>query len=164
MLTLRSSTRIALAVAALGCAAYPSHAILAAGQAPQAALGAAATQTTSVPLTTGRSTIVETPFDVTRIAVTNPTIADAVVVRPREILIDGKNPGTISLIVWGADSRMQYDIVVEQPITALEQQLHQLFPGENIQVAVNADAIILSGNVSSTEIMLRAAEVARAAG
>ena len=36
-------------------------------------------------------------------------------VRPREILIDGKTPGTISLIVWGADTRVQYDIVVEQP-------------------------------------------------
>ena len=98
-----------------------------------------------VPLTTGRSTIVETTFDVTRIAMTNPAIADAVVVRPREILIDGKTPGTISLIVWGADTRMQYDIVVEQPISSLEQQLHLLFPGEAIQVSVNADAIILSG-------------------
>ena len=61
-------------------------------------------------------------------------------------------------------SAMQYDLVVEQPITALEQQLHQLFPGETIQVAVNADAIVLSGRVSSTEVMLRAAEVARAVG
>src|SRR5262249_18125893 len=55
------------------------------------------------------------------------------------------------------------DVVVEQPIPALEQQLHQLFPGENIQVAVNADALMLSGRVSSTSVMLRAAEVARAA-
>jgi pilus assembly protein CpaC len=116
-----------------------------------------------VSLTAGRSTIVETPFVVSRIAVTNPAIADAVVVRPREILIDGKAPGTISLIVWGGDTRVQYDIVVEQPISALEQQLHQLFPGEDIQVAINADAIVLSGRVSNTDVMLRAAEVARAA-
>ena len=47
----------------------------------------------SVALTTGRSTILTTDFDVTRIAVTNPAIADATVVRPREILIDGKAPG-----------------------------------------------------------------------
>ena len=114
-------------------------------------------------LTAGRSTVLTTDFDVTRIAVTNPAIADATVVRPREILIDGKAPGTISLIVWGGDQRVQYDVVVEQPISALEQQIHQLFPGERRQVAVNADAIVLSGRVSSTEVMLRVAEVARAA-
>src|SRR5262245_32236253 len=70
-----------------------------------------------VALTAGRSTVVTTDFDITRMAVTNPTIADATVVRPREILVDGKAPGTISLIVWGAgDTRTQYDVVVEQPI------------------------------------------------
>jgi pilus assembly protein CpaC len=117
-----------------------------------------------VSLTTGRSTVMATDFDITRIAITNPTVADATVVQPREILIDGKAPGTISLIVWGVNGqREQYDVVVEQPIPALEQQLHQLFPGEDIQVAVNADAIVLSGRVSNTEIMLRAAEVAQAA-
>ncbi len=116
-----------------------------------------------VALTTGRSTVVSTEFDVTRIAVTNPAIADAVVVKPREVLVDGKAPGTVSLIIWGADGRRtQYDVVVEQPITALEQQLHRLFPGEDIQVAANADAIVLSGRASSTQVMLKAAEVAQA--
>jgi len=117
----------------------------------------------SVALTTGRSTILTTDFDVTRIAVTNPAIADATVVRPREILIDGKAPGTISLIIWGGDERVQYDVVVEQPISALEQQIHQLFPGESVTVTNNADAIVLSGRASSTQTMLRIAEVAQAA-
>ena len=125
---------------------------------------AAATQSyPRVPLTAGRSTVLNTEFDITRIAVTNPAIADAVVVQPREILVDGKAPGTISLIVWGAaNQRVQYDVVVEQPVAALEQQLRLLFPGEEIQVALNADAIVLSGRVSSTQIMLRAGEIAKA--
>ena len=116
-----------------------------------------------VSVTAGRSTIVETTYDVTRIAVTNPAVADAVVVKPREILVDGKAPGTISLIVWGNnDLRTQYDVVVDQPVSPLEQQLHLLFPGEDIHSDVNADSVVLSGRVSSTQIMLRAAEVARA--
>jgi len=117
----------------------------------------------SVSLTTGRSTILTTDFDVTRIAVTNPAVADATVVRPREILIDGKAPGTISLIVWGTDQRQQYDVIVEQPISPLEQQLHQLFPGEDVTVTSTADAVVLSGKVSNTQIMLRIGEVATAA-
>jgi pilus assembly protein CpaC len=116
-----------------------------------------------VTVTTGRSTVVNTTFDVTRIAITNPAIADATVVRPREILVDGKAPGTITLMVWGGDQRVQYDVVVEQPISPLEQQLHQLFPGEEIAVAMNADSVVLSGRASSTHVMLRIGEVVRAA-
>ena len=52
-------------------------------------------------VTAGRSTVLTTDFDVSRIALTNPAMADATVVAPREILIDGKAAGTISLIVWG---------------------------------------------------------------
>ena len=116
-----------------------------------------------VTVTTGRSTVVTTTFDVTRIAITNPAIADAVVVKPREVLVDGKSPGTITLMLWGGDQRMQYDIVVEQPISPLEQQLHQLFPHEEVTVTTNADGIVLSGRASSTQIMLRIGEIVRAA-
>jgi len=131
-----------------------------------AGLGAQQPQPKQLPqvsVTAGRSTIVSTEFDVTRIAVTNPEVADATVVRPREILIDGKAAGTISLILWGDNTRVQYDIVVEQPVTALEQQLHRLFPDETVEVTSNADGIVLSGRASSTQVMLRIAEVVRAA-
>jgi pilus assembly protein CpaC len=113
-------------------------------------------------VTAGRSEVLATEFDVTRIAVTNPLVADATVVQPREVLIDGKTPGTISLIVWGGGRRVQYDLVVEPAISTLQQQLQLLFPGENINVGVNNDAVVLSGNVSSNQVMLRAGEVAEA--
>jgi pilus assembly protein CpaC len=113
-------------------------------------------------ITAGRSTVLTVDFDVTRIAVTNPAVADATVVQPREILIDGKAPGTISLIIWGAGRRVQYDLVIQAPIPGLEQQLQSLFPGEDIRVSMNDQAIILSGNVSTNAIMLRAAEIAAA--
>lgn len=117
-----------------------------------------------VVLTAGRSLVLPTDFVITRIALTNPAVADATVVAPREILIDGKAPGTISLIVWGDSRRVQYDLVVEQPVASLQQQLQALFPGENIQVSMSEDATVLSGQVSSTNVMLRAAEIAQAAG
>ena len=57
---------------------------------------------------------------------------------------------------------MQYDLVVEQPVTTLEQHLRTLFPGEDIAVSTNEGATILAGRVSSTKVMLRAAEIAAA--
>jgi pilus assembly protein CpaC len=115
-----------------------------------------------VPLTAGRSTVLAVDFDITRIAVTNPAIADAVVVEPREILIDGKAPGTVSLIVWGAGARKQYDLVVDPGVAALQQQFQTLFPGEDIRVSITDEAMILSGSVSSNTVMLRAGEIAEA--
>ena len=115
-----------------------------------------------VTLTAGRSTVLGTDFDITRIAVTDPAVADAVVVQPREVLIDGKAPGTVSLIVWGAENRRQYDIVVDPGVSTLQQRLEALFPGEELRISANGDAIILSGRVSSNDISLRAAEIARA--
>src|SRR5262245_415284 len=113
-------------------------------------------------VTAGRSTVVSTTFEITRIAITNPEIADAVVVQPQELLVDGKKAGTVSLIVWSSTGRKQYDVVVEPSITALEQQLHTLFPGEDIAVNISEDAIVLAGTVSSTSVMLRAGEIATA--
>src|SRR3954451_24671369 len=113
-----------------------------------------------VSLTAGRSTVLPVDFDVTRIAVTNPAIADAVVVAPREILIDGKAQGTISLIIWGDGRRLQYDVAVDAPVTQLQQQLRNLFPGEDIQVTSNEGATTLSGRVSNNAVMLRAGEIA----
>ncbi len=114
-------------------------------------------------LTAGRSTVLLTDFDITRIAVTNPDIADAVVVKPREVLVDGKGAGTVSLIVWGGDTRKHFDIVVDTGVSTLQQNLQQLFPGENINVGITDEAVILSGTVSNNDVMLRAAEVAKAA-
>src|SRR5262245_3432084 len=113
-----------------------------------------------VPLTAGRSTVLMTDFDITRVAVTDPAIADATVVQPREILVDGKMPGTVSLIVWGAAERRQYDLVVEPGVSTLEQRLQALFPGEDIRVTATGDAVILSGRVSSNDVALRVAEIA----
>lgn len=124
--------------------------------AAQPAVGA----TPRISLTAGRSTVLNVDFDVTRIAITNPAIADAVVVAPREILIDGKASGTISLIVWGDGRRVQYDVAVDAAVTQLQQQLRNLFPGEDIQVTVNEEATTLSGRVSSNAVMLKAGEVA----
>ena len=115
-----------------------------------------------VSLTAGRSTVLMTDYDITRIAITDPAIADAVVVQPREVLIDGKAAGTVSLIIWGTSERRQYDVVVDPGVSTLEQRLQALFPGEEIRVSTNGDAVILSGKVSSNEIALRAAEIATA--
>jgi pilus assembly protein CpaC len=64
--------------------------------------------------------------------------------------------------VWGSGRRAQYDLIIEPAVTTLQQQLQALFPGEAIQVGISDEAIVLSGSVSSNQVMLRAGEVAQA--
>jgi pilus assembly protein CpaC len=116
-----------------------------------------------IALTANRSRVLTVPFDVTRIAITNPAVADAVVVTPREVLIDGKSTGTTSLIVWGSATRVQFDVAVDPGVATLEQHFRTLFPGEPITVSVSEEAVILAGEVSSNDVVLRAGEVATGA-
>lgn len=120
----------------------------------------AATQRIAV--TAGQSTVLSTDFDVTRIAVTNPEVANALVVDPRSVLIDGKAPGTITLLVWGENQRRQYAVVVGTPPSLLQQRLQALFPSEGITVSASDNALILSGRASSADVASRAVEIAAA--
>jgi pilus assembly protein CpaC len=136
------------------------------GQAAQQPATAGVVQSQSgferIIVAAGRSVVLTMPFDIKKIAITNPEIADATGVSPRELLIDGKAAGTISLIVWGESSRVQYDLEVDPGITTLQARLQSLFPGEDIEVSVSDGAVVLSGHASSNTVMLRAAEIAGA--
>ncbi len=148
-------------VGALALIASGFTIVAADGQAPTPALETALVR---VPLVAGRSTIVHTTFNIVRISIADPAIADATVVRPREILIDGRTAGTVSLIVWGAkaEERNRFDIVVEPAVGTLQRQLQTLFPGENIHVSTTDEAIILSGTVSTSAVAQRTEQIAQA--
>lgn len=117
----------------------------------------------TVQLTAGMSRVLTTEFDVSRFAVTNPAVADAVVVAPREVLVDGKAPGVTSLVIWGGGQRLQFDVSVAPGTSALEHTFGVLFPGEKIRVAVSEKAVVLTGSVSVQSVALRAGEVATGA-
>ena len=114
-------------------------------------------------LAPGESTVLTTAFDVERFNIPNPDIADALAVRARELLIDGKQPGRVSLIIWGpGDERVHYDVVVERGVSLLQQQLSAIFPGEDITVRQTDTSIVLTGQASSHDVVLRAGDIAQA--
>src|SRR5689334_15945868 len=111
-----------------------------------------------VTLTVGRSTVLTTDFEITKVSITNPAVADVTVVDTQELLIDGKGAGTVSLIIWGPPGeRVQYDVVVDPGVSSLQRQIQTLFPGEDITANETAEAVILTGHASNNNVMLRAA-------
>jgi len=54
----------------------------------------------SIAVTVNKSIVLRLPKRATRVSVTQPQIAEAVVVAPDQILLNGKAVGTTSLVVW----------------------------------------------------------------
>jgi pilus assembly protein CpaC len=119
------------------------------------------TSTRTIDLLVGRSAVLNVSGPITRISLTVPDIADALVTAPQEILIHGKTPGTISLFVWEKTGGiLTYEVTVRRDLGVLTNQLVQLFPGEQLQVTGSGKDVVLSGRVSSQYIIEKAAEVA----
>jgi pilus assembly protein CpaC len=122
---------------------------------------AAAEAPTDIDLIVGRSTLVNVGATIARVSLTVPDIADAMVTTPNQLLIHGKQPGTISLFVWDRGGAIKtYEVTVRRDLTALVAQLKQLFPGEPIGVMGSGKDVIVSGTVSSKYVMEKAADVA----
>jgi pilus assembly protein CpaC len=136
----------------------------AAAQAPLAARAAnavAATPVERVDLLVGRSTVLRTGRPIKRVSLPKPEIADAMVTSPHEVLVHGKMPGTISLLVWGDNGDITtYDVVVRRDLSELEQRVRQLFPGEPILVSSNGGDVVLSGTVTSKYVVDKATSLA----
>ena len=69
----------------------------------QADIGAADTESVVVypiAVTVNKSVVLRLPKRATRVSITQPEIAEAVVVAPDQILINGKAVGSTSLVVW----------------------------------------------------------------
>lgn len=122
---------------------------------------AVAPDATSVDLLVGRSTIVNVGAAISRVSLTVPDVADAMVTAPTQLLIHGKTPGTISLFVWDrAGGIKTYEVSVRRDLTHLIAQLKELFPGEPVSVMGSGKDVVLSGTVSSKYVLDKAAEVA----
>ena len=112
-------------------------------------------------LLVGRSAVIHTDRAIHRVSLSTPEIADALVTAPRELLVHGKTPGTISLLVWADNGRItNYEVIVRRDLSPLEGQIRRQFPNEPIAVAVNGKDVVLSGVVSAKYVIDRAKALA----
>jgi pilus assembly protein CpaC len=117
----------------------------------------AAVETASISLLVGRSTVVNLTEPITRVALTSADIADALVTSTTQLLVHGKAPGTISMFVWNRDGAIRrYEVTVGRDVARLSAELRDIFPAERITVRSNGRDIVLSGTVSTKDVVERA--------
>jgi len=111
----------------------------------------------------GKSLLINTTERLKRISVTDPAIAYAQVITPTQILVHGKSPGEISLLIWDELERSRsFDLRVDVDVSACSEEEHRVFPEEQITVTPSRAAIVLSGHVSTEDVAKRAGELATA--
>ncbi|HSD32850.1 MAG TPA: pilus assembly protein N-terminal domain-containing protein [Gemmatimonadales bacterium] len=118
-----------------------------------------------VTVSAGASALLVYDDPVERFSIGETTIADAVAVSPREVLVTGKKLGTTSLLVWDKQGTVRvYSIEVTADAPALERYLRTLFPGDSISVSASSNTVTLSGRVRSAAIDQQAVNIAKATG
>ena len=111
-------------------------------------------------ITVSRGELVQFDDEATRVSVSDPATADAVVVSPHDVVLNGKVPGTTTIMIWHGDSVSPFQITVHADLAEIQSQLRATFPNERIEVSSARDAILLTGIVTDAEIAKQAAALA----
>ena len=89
-----------------------------------------------------------------RVLVSNPTCIDAVVTLPTQVVVNAKSVGESSLILWDeAEHSRLLDVTVDLDVAPLRDALQLAYPNEPIQVQAEGDRLILSGTVSTPDVI-----------
>jgi pilus assembly protein CpaC len=111
----------------------------------------------------GKSLLINTTERLKRVSVTDPNVADAIVVTPTQILVHGRSAGEVSLLIWDELERSRsFDLRVDVDVSATAEEEKRVFPDEQITVTPSRSAIVLSGHVTTEDIAKRAEMIAAA--
>jgi pilus assembly protein CpaC len=113
-------------------------------------------------LMVGRSLVITSPTRIKRLSIADPNIAEAIVVSPYQVLVNGKTPGGVSLLIWDdADQSQAFEVSVDIDVLSLIEKIHEVFPSENVHIETSKDVVILSGKVSSAAVADKILEVVK---
>src|SRR3984893_13154646 len=113
-------------------------------------------------LLVGRSLVITSPARIKRVSLADPNIAEAIVVSPTQVLVNGKVPGGVSLLIWDEAAQSQaFEVSVDIDVLGLSQKIHEVFPSEPVHIETSKDVVMLSGRISSAAVADKILEVVK---
>lgn len=106
----------------------------------------------SIHLTAGQSLYFNSPTEIARIYVNNPSVLSAFAANPHQVLVSGKAPGTATLVIsdsTGASST--YSLRVDVDVAPLQSAVENNFPMDRIMAKADGDDVVLTGYVISDD-------------
>jgi len=149
---------IQILIVLLFCTLCVGQGTVAPPQAPAASEGPAPLR-----VMVGKSLLINTTDRLKRVSVTDPDIADPQVITPTQVLVHGRSPGEVSLLIWDESERARsFDLRVDVDVTAAQEEVRRIFPDEQIDVSASRSAIVLSGHVTTEDVSKHAGLIAGA--
>jgi pilus assembly protein CpaC len=102
----------------------------------------------------GKSVLVNVESPITRVLSSNPGVIGTLATSPRQVVVEGKTPGSSSLIVWDETGRSQMlDVVVDVDVAGLRTAIEHSYPNQHIDVESTGGRLVLSGTVTTPQII-----------
>ena len=120
----------------------------------------------SVNVLVGQSRVINFDRPVGRFSVSNPEIAEAVLVTPDQVLVNGKAFGQVNFIAWEQTGGqfLVFDVYVRANLSLIDSQIRALFPKEDVRLSQANGSVVISGSAANAAIAAQVQSVVEAAG
>jgi pilus assembly protein CpaC len=151
-------------VAALAIVVLCAGPMLAQDQSTNAAFGTK--EVVPINVLVGQSKLITFDRPIERFSVSNPDIAEAVLVAGDQVVVNGKAFGQINFIAWekGTGRFLVFDVYVRTNLSLIDSQVHALWPKDDIRLSQANGSVVISGAVSDPSIATQVDSVVQAAG
>ncbi len=102
----------------------------------------------------GQSRVINFDRSIGRFSISNPEVAEAVMVSPNQVLVNGKTFGQVNFIAWDkSDARfIVFDVFVRANLSLIDSQIRALFPRDD-QSAQQADAVVQAAGFKTVNML-----------
>jgi pilus assembly protein CpaC len=114
----------------------------------------------------GQSRVINFDRPVGRFSVSNPEIAEAVLVTPDQVLVNGKAFGQVNFIAWEQTGGqfLVFDVYVRANLSLIDSQIRALFPKEDVRLSQANGSVVISGSAANAAVASQVQSVVEAAG
>ena len=118
--------------------------------------------TGEVTVPAGKSKVLRFDQTIADVMVGDAEIADVIALTDRSLYVLGRDFGPTSLTLYGKNRRLLgvIDLQVSYDFLNLKRRYYELMPGENIEVRPGGGSIVLSGQVTGSDVSSRASQIA----
>jgi len=123
-------------------------------------------ESVAVNVLVGQSRVINFDKAIGRFSVSNPDIAEAVLVAPDQVLVNGKSFGQVNFIAWEQTGGrfIVFDVFVRANLSLIDSQIRALFPKDDIRLSQANGSVVISGSVADPNTASKVQSVVEAAG
>lgn len=132
----------------------------------KASFGDGSKEPIAINVLVGQSRVINFDRQIGRFSISNPDVAEAVMVTPTQVLVNGKAFGQVNFIAWDRvdEKYIVFEVFVRANLSLIDAQIRALFPRNDIRLSQANGSVVLSGTVSDPQSAQQADNVVQAAG